>query len=138
MRFFRLMYSPRLMDASFVFLGLLCAGLLVFRSGMGAPAIAAVDQPVLKGLSLLAVAAVASVLAAGTARLDRRKADDFVYACLIKSGYIGMLATVAFLLFWSVFFMESFGDIPSFGVVLVTGVCWTIGYAITRVTGTSA
>lgn len=136
--FVRRLYSPVLMDIFFGALGVFSLFTLVIGSGRGADAIAALDDPLRKGLALSAVLVVSTIVAAFASRADQKCADDFVFMTLAKSALIGMVGLLFTTAFWEVLLADEMGGISGLGMMVVALACWSVGYLYTRIRGTRA
>lgn len=134
----RKFYSPVLLDALFGLIGLGSLFTLAIGAGRGAEAIAPLDDPVHKGLSLGAVAIASTILAAFASRADQKCADDFIFMTLTKSALIGMLGLLFSTAAWEALFADDLGGVSGVGTMVVALACWSVGYLYTRIRGTRA
>lgn len=136
--FTRKFYSPFLLDAMFTLMGLSSFVVLVFGPGDGAEAIAPAEEPLLRGIVLVAMLLGTALLASMGARLDQKCADDYVFMTMAKSALIGMATIVVLLVFWDLLFSGNLGALTGEDVFLIVLGSWACGYFYTRVRGTVA
>jgi hypothetical protein len=134
----RKLYAPALFDVLFAGAGLVSLGGLAASAGHASPAIVAAAEPLAKGATLVGVVCAAVLLAAQTARVDQKLADDFLFHTLTKSAFIGMFGAIFTAALWEAVTDGGLGSLSSYTMLGVAVASWSLSYFYTRLRGTGA
>jgi hypothetical protein len=110
----------------------------VLDVGRPYPAIEAAAEPLAKGGTLIGAILVSAILAAVSARIDQKHADDFLFHTLTKSALIAMLTSFLALAFWEMLFVDRLGGVSSHAMIGVLVASFSLSYFYTRLRGTGA
>ena len=136
--FTKIIYSPRYFDIAFGIIAVLMLIGIFKTVGLGMPAITASEDPVIKGLTAVAVFIAAITLAFFTTNIDQKCADDFLFLALAKSALIAIMGTIFAVAFWLLLMQKTFGPMPTITILMVVVGGWTLAYFGIRWKGTVA
>ena len=134
----KLYYSPRSFDVVFGVAGALSVTGIVLDVGRSYPAVEASAEPLVKSSALLGAIVASAMLAAVSARIDQKHADDFVFHTITKSALIAMLTSFFALAIWQMLFADKLGGVSSHTMIAVLVTSWSLSWFYTRVRGTGA
>ena len=132
----RFLNSPLTQDLIFGVMGLGSLAALLAQAGRGVPAIAAAEQPLRVGATMVGVLVAAAVVATSSSRLDRAK-DEYVYRLLSRSALIAMIALVLATTLWFGGLEENLGELSGPQVLALGLGAWSLGYLYVRIKGTA-